>query len=583
MMKRSERTESCQRWLSKWGLVEAIYPDGRDEHQIGISHLILLTGVCLLAIFLGIYRLAENSLWGDELNLIWFMTGERDLELSSGNALGFLPILRFMKALGGSDFLYRLPAVIAGTICVPLLYAVGIEMKFDRTTALIASVCLAVSPTFIVHMQQVHVYTLFCAVSLLALLFYLRARNRGSYLAWIACAVTIATGFHIHLFMIFVVVNLAIIHVVHLTRNGRWRSVGAVWDRRYRWMTVGSTVVCLIILWPLLINWIFPLGGDLMAKLLGGSPRSAYLGRPPQFNLDFDLLGRLAHQMVVWKTPYRWVVIAFSLLCLTGLCVMAHRCRDSFIIVFVWVFLPPVPIAIFSYISNIDFGTRRVIFILPVLMISVAYGLRWASRFPGKAFTADRRQWFQTAMSVLWVSVYVVVFSATTLRYYYRHVEYPDTRRTAFLLEQCGQPGDLVVAWRPERFRYYYRGQLPFTDLRETQIPSLRAALQEGRRIWYFRPAQIDRRRFGRPIAKWFDSHGGFRFTMGGGLSVSLIPRNRDDPAAYHAEMVDVIEMAVRLKPDRYYLHARLADIYKRLGRMDDFAEQRQLARKLRL
>ena len=176
--------------------------------------------------------------------------------------------------------------------------------------------------------------------------------------------------------MIFVAVNLAMIHAAYLTRNEGWRSVAAIWDRRNRWLTLGTTLVCLIILWPLLVTWILPLGSDLMTKALGGTANSEYFSQSPQFNLGIDLLIRLAHQLVVWKTPYRWVVILFSVLCLTGMYLMARHDRDQLTVVLVWVLLPLLPIAVFSYLSNIDFGTRRVIFTLPILMISMAYGLR---------------------------------------------------------------------------------------------------------------------------------------------------------------------------------------------------------------
>jgi hypothetical protein len=555
-----------------------------DDEKSGGRYLLVLLGVSCVAFLLGIYRLADKSLWGDEFNVIWFMTGERDLALSSGNGLVYLPVLKAMSWLGGTDFLYRFPAVLAGVVCIPLLFGVARAMALDRLTALAATLFLAVSPMFVAHMQQVQVYTLFCAVSLLALLLYLQGRNRqgpgGS--AWPACAVVLALGFHVHHFTVFVALNIILIHLSYLVRSGLWRS----WPRLISWrnvmLTSATAVICGAILWPLMVDWVVPLATDVLAKILGNTPETEYFRNPPKFKIDLPLFTRLAQQILIWKTPYPWIAVLLAGLCIIGCVAMAIRDTGQLIVVGIWTLAPPLPAAVFSYYSNIDFGSRRLIFLLPIMLVCGGAGAMWVvgrlSRLTG--------QQHQQKVSVIYAAAVVTTVVATIalsgLRHYYVVLEYPDHKRMAMLLENRDQPGDLVVAWRPERYRYYYRGKTAIVDISTAKLETLETASDDGHRIWYLRPGNVDQWDLYKPIAEWFDGKGGFVFSMGGGLKVSYISAAAGGSRERLEEIANVLEGGVALKPGRYYLRLKLAEVYRELGRTTDYRKQQSIGRALR-
>lgn len=561
--------------------VDALNAD-RPIGSLSIPSYGAVVACTLTALILGLYRLGDKSLWGDEMNVIWFMTGERDVALSSGNGLIYLPVLQLMWWLGGTDSLFRLPAVAFGVACVPLTYGVARAMSFDRRSASLAALLAAVAPMLVAHMQQVHVYTLFCATSLLALLFYLWGRTGRHLLWWPAAAVVIAVGLHVHLFTVFVALNLVIIHLVLELRRGQSVLPLRIPTRRTATIVSVTILVCGAIVLPLLTNWIIPLGWDVVAKVFGATPDADYFKNPPQFHIDGALFARLVHQLVIWKTPYTWLVVAYGALVVLGLVAMFGRTRKAAVIAAVWLLVPPIPAAVFSFYSNIDFGSRRLIFMYPMLAICAARGVTaiafWVShRFPPRArFVAEE------AMTWLSAAVMTVVIVQTGLRYYYSVSEYPDVKRSAILLEDRARTSDIIVAWRPERYRYYYRGSVGILDVASVEIERLQSLAAEGRRIWYLRNGNIDRWELYEPVASWVEGCSGWTCSMGGGLRLTFVPATGQDQQESLKDIAEVLEGAVAIKNDRYYLHLELAEVYRQLDQIDDSREQRRIGRELR-
>jgi hypothetical protein len=90
-----------------------------------------------------------------------------------------------IRAFGHSEFAVRLPSLIAGTLVIPALYALGREL-YDRRTGLIAAGFAAVSPLLIWYSQEVRMYEFAALFGLLAVLTQLRAIRNGTLLNWAA-------------------------------------------------------------------------------------------------------------------------------------------------------------------------------------------------------------------------------------------------------------------------------------------------------------------------------------------------------------------------------------------------------------
>lgn len=81
---------------------------------------VLIFSITVVAAVLLLSDLGGKCLWGDEMNMVWFATGVRDLQLTSGNAIGYLPLLRLIASVAPTDFALRLPAALFGIATVPL-------------------------------------------------------------------------------------------------------------------------------------------------------------------------------------------------------------------------------------------------------------------------------------------------------------------------------------------------------------------------------------------------------------------------------------------------------------------------------
>jgi uncharacterized membrane protein len=127
-----------------------------------------------------------------------------------------------IRAFGEGEFAVRLPSVIAGTLLIPALYALGREL-YDRRTGLIAAAFASVSPLLIWYSQEVRMYEFAALFGLLALLAQLRVIRNGTMLNWAAYILATAALLWSHYFGLLLVGVQQIVFVavlVHRRRNG---------------------------------------------------------------------------------------------------------------------------------------------------------------------------------------------------------------------------------------------------------------------------------------------------------------------------------------------------------------------------
>ncbi len=121
--------------------------------------------VLLLAVALRVLNLLSNkAFWGDELfSILLARKPFWDVlygAMSDVHPPGHLMLLHaFYAVLGGHDWVYRLPSVIAGCTLIYVVYLLGQEF-FDRSSALLASFLVAISPYFIQLSNEARSYSL---------------------------------------------------------------------------------------------------------------------------------------------------------------------------------------------------------------------------------------------------------------------------------------------------------------------------------------------------------------------------------------------------------------------------------------
>jgi len=140
------------------GVLTRAHPVGDDTPAHPVLALLV---VCAVAVFFRTYQLEPPGLWGDEA-----INGLRAFDVLDGtitspfqlvshphtafHALSNYPIAAAFRLFGPGPVTLRLPGILAGIACVPLLYAT-VSPLLGARTALFAALFFATSPMQVAH------------------------------------------------------------------------------------------------------------------------------------------------------------------------------------------------------------------------------------------------------------------------------------------------------------------------------------------------------------------------------------------------------------------------------------------------
>ena len=174
------------------------------------NYLLLL--ILLLGAVLRVYDLSGESLWVDEA------ITSQIAELNSRELFGWIIsqndnnpplyyiLMHFWVSLfGHSEFSLRLPSAIVGTGSVLMIYAVG-KLVFNRTTALLASLILAVSVFHIEYSQEARSYSLMAFLTLCSFYFFLKTLGGPKALYIIGYVISSVLLMYSHFYGVFILV-----------------------------------------------------------------------------------------------------------------------------------------------------------------------------------------------------------------------------------------------------------------------------------------------------------------------------------------------------------------------------------------
>lgn len=157
-----------------------------SEQRLGqlrtIGEVLTIAGI---ATVLRCYAVSQQPLWVDEavtINYAGFSLYELWLTPVDVNTPLFYTLAKFMLLFGDSEVVLRLGSVIAGTLAVPVMYAIGWTLA-GRTAAVGASLFLATAATHVEYSQEARCYALLflaLSISVLGLIqFMKRVRKSG--------------------------------------------------------------------------------------------------------------------------------------------------------------------------------------------------------------------------------------------------------------------------------------------------------------------------------------------------------------------------------------------------------------------
>lgn len=128
---------------------------------------------------------ASRSLW----------TVIADYELPNNHVFHTILVYLAYHLLGNQPWVIRLPAFIAGVLCVPATYLTG-NLLYNRKIALVGAALVASAPIMIEYSTNARGYTLICLFTLLVLSFAVYVKDHRNLIAWLAIVILASLGFY---------------------------------------------------------------------------------------------------------------------------------------------------------------------------------------------------------------------------------------------------------------------------------------------------------------------------------------------------------------------------------------------------
>ena len=376
---------------------------------------------------------AHQSVFADELSTYWIsvthgLGGVLSLLYSTGHIhyAEITPPLSFLASwlttrVGHSAELLRLPALIAGTATIPLVYALG-RRAVGRRAGLLAAALTALSPFMIYYSAEARAYGLmmfFTTGSTLAMLLALETRRRRW---WVLYAVASCAAFYTHYTCVFVLAAQLV-----------WLLWAHSWARR-------PAIIANVAAAAGVLPWLPGLINDLR------SPTEKILSLLSPFTP-----GAIRQDVEHWALGYPYtaagglkalpgvaalVLLGVAvLLTLVGLAVLARR-RPSLreLDRRVWLLIAlalavPVGEAVVSAAGNHIFGVRNLAASWPYLALACAAAV---------AATPPR-------LGTVAALLAVVAFALGAARELTTRFERPDYQAAANFVAADARPGDVVV------------------------------------------------------------------------------------------------------------------------------------------
>jgi len=218
--------------------------------------LVSLIVITAIGTALRLHDLSAESLWLDEASSVWIASHPPGLLIaetaSDVHPPAYYLLLRWWMAVGGaSEFWLRLLSVVAGTLSIPMIYAIG-RAQSGRGAGLIGAALIAVSPFHIHYSQEVRMYALFGLVALVSTWALIVWADRRARVAAAVYVLATALMLYTHVYSFFVLA----VHWIWIVSGGRAERARLTGGSA-SWWTMQAAVAVLVLPWlPSLVRQI---------------------------------------------------------------------------------------------------------------------------------------------------------------------------------------------------------------------------------------------------------------------------------------------------------------------------------------
>jgi mannosyltransferase len=399
-----------------------------------------------LAFLLRVGGLQAQSLWRDEIDALRFSTQalptllEMFRKPGENGPLFFLALRPWLAVGGSSEFVLRFPSALAGTLAVPLLYALICRLTRERSTAIIAALLLATAPYAIWYGQEAKMYAALTVLVPLSFYLALQASQQGRWWRWMLLYIATSLSFYTHLLA---ALALPVQAVWLLILPSLAPGVEPASARRRRF---GALLYIALLILPYL-----PLARWQLPAWLAADQQTGY----PFVSLPTILLVLLtAFSRGILQVTQRITMLPMVLALLAGLglwvtqpaqrALRARRWRWGVVgLLLAWLLLPALGIYVISLRRPL-FADRYLIWALPALLALAAMGVAALARVWRPLGGVVLGAILALNLAAVWSQVALPIKS--------------DFRAAAQFVDARRQPGDMLVFQIPynrHTFAYY--------------------------------------------------------------------------------------------------------------------------------
>jgi uncharacterized membrane protein len=448
---------------------------GRTSRQLALA-------IVALGFGLRLFMLASESLWYDELLQLDIAQGPLTLIFPRLRGHSAVPldylIGHFWISLGRDDGWVRVPAVIAGTLALPLAYQLG-RWLIGRVEGLLFMIILALSPFHIHFSQEVRPYALVVLGVMLAVWAMWRMRQTGQWRYFMPLQLGVLIFLMAHIFAAAILVSLLIFLALDFVFSRNRQRVLQVLGALLFTGLLPAAVFVLMgwgdVVYYSSIGYGEALIQQDMTPLTAGQPPKPITG--PKVDWPFireRILAFFASSASLIPLAYFNGLVILGLVYLLG-----QRRLKLALVLSLWVILPPLIIVTFLILRDTFFAPRYIISIVPAYFLLLAVGLLAIPRW----LKPRGSRWLSLALFLILFAPLLFYAAAGTARLY-RQKDKENWHLVADFITDNAKPKDAVIAFRAEpTMNWYYRQAWTPPNYFEN-LESVQAAVARAERSW---------------------------------------------------------------------------------------------------
>jgi 4-amino-4-deoxy-L-arabinose transferase-like glycosyltransferase len=345
--------------------------------------LIVIPLLTLLAFGLRVFQLGGPSLWYDELLELDIVQGSfwdigPQLVRHAAMPLDYFLLYGWIQ-LGRQEAWIRFPALLFGTLTIPLIYKLA-SACFNKRVGYLAALWLALASIAVYYSQDARPYAMLMFWVLLSFWGLWRAYQTGWSRYWSVTMVGLTGAALSHYFTLFLLLPLGLFVGVQLLSHLK--------DKSY-WQHAIFFMICLMVLVA-----VFAFNGRLGTLYSVGDRFSKVVTQPetltlpsylkpnrgvgPPRHLGFVLTGVLIP--LGTSNPISLLVLNSGLI-IAFFSFLKFKERRAVALLFGWLVLPIVLIYLFLLQRGTFFAARYILYALPAYLILCAYGVEALIQF----------------------------------------------------------------------------------------------------------------------------------------------------------------------------------------------------------